>query len=72
MTGAFSFKQGPFYINVILRDLNQTHHKTCGMNLCDLCDFISGKRLILSKSCHRTPTAFTRSLFLKTCVLKHC
>lgn len=50
MTEAFSFTQGSFYVNVILKDLNQTHPKMCAMNLCDLCDFISGKRLRLSKS----------------------
>lgn len=50
MTDAFSFAQSSFYVGVILKDLNQTHPKMCAMNLCDLCDFISGKSLRLSKS----------------------
>lgn len=50
MTDASSFAQSSFYVGVILEDLNQTHPTMCAMNLCDLCDFISGKSLRLSKS----------------------
>lgn len=63
MAEAFSFTQGSSYVNVILKDLNQPHPKMCAMNLCNLCDFSSGR--VSDFPSHMTSTAFIKSFFSK-------